>query len=87
MNTVTDARLRGSRPLSETMIGQLRAAVGTDARRTTLARFGLSFNTVTRCLAGLPVHSGTALVIEQALREMEPCRTNIVNTINRTGMG
>jgi hypothetical protein len=70
----TFSQLRGSRPLPKETIERLRLEVGTDARRTSLARFGLSFNTMARCLAGLPVHSATAVVVEQALRKTERSR-------------
>jgi hypothetical protein len=71
----TFSQLRGSRPLPKETIERRRLAVGTDARRMSLARFELSFNTmVSRCLAGLKVHSAAAVVVEHARRQTERSR-------------
>jgi hypothetical protein len=70
MAYATFPQQRGSRPLPRETIERLRVAVGDDARRGSLMRFGLSFNTMARCLAGLPVHRATAVVVEQSLRQV-----------------
>jgi len=64
----TGEKPHGASPLPDETMVRLRGALGRDLRRTALERFGLSFKAVTRCLAGLPVHSGTAAMIDKVLQ-------------------